>query len=117
MKIIPLQAVPAQDLQATLGGQVVQLHIYQQFYGVFIDVYVDHGLIIGGVICENLNRIVRSAYLGFKGDLCFIDTQGSNDPDYSGLGDRYLLAYLEETDTATIAAAAVASAMATAGLG
>ena len=55
----------------------------------------DHVLIIGGVICENLNRIVRSLYLGFAGDLAFIDNQGSTDPVYTGLGTRYSLAYIE----------------------
>jgi len=68
-------------------------------YGLFIDVFVNNQLIIGGVICENLNRIVRDSYLGFIGDLIFYDTtKGGNDPDYTGLGSRYLLVYLEQSD-------------------
>ena len=74
--------------------------VYQKLYGLFIDLYVGGVLIIGGVLCENLNRIVRSLYLGFVGDLTFIDNEGTSDPTYDGLGARYSLAYLEAADLA-----------------
>lgn len=32
-------------------------------------------IVIGDAICQNLNRIVRSLYLGFSGDVAFIDNQ------------------------------------------
>ena len=98
MLIVPLQAVPNQAVTVALGGQVCQINIYQEDYGLFVDLYVNNALIIGGVIAENLNRIVRSAYLGFLGDLAFIDNQGNSDPDYTGLGGRFSLAYLEVSD-------------------
>lgn len=97
-EVIPLQAVPNQSLQAQLGGQSVALSVYQTAYGLFIDVSVGSTLIIGGVICENLNRIVRSLYLGFIGDFMFNDNQGNTDPVYTGLGTRYSLIYLEASD-------------------
>ncbi len=74
------------------------LNVYQFAYGLFVDVYLGPTLVIGGVICENRNRIVRSAYLGFVGDLAFVDSQGSEDPVYTGLGGRWQLVYLEEAD-------------------
>lgn len=98
MQEVPLAALPAQKLSVTLGDQIVGISVYQKFYGLFIDVYVGGTLVIGGVICQNLNRIVRDAYFGFVGDLCFIDTQGTDDPDYTGLGTRFLLAYLDAAD-------------------
>ncbi|WP_267550389.1 phage baseplate plug protein [Rhizobium rhizogenes] len=102
MLIVPLQAIPNQTITTTLASQVTQLNVYQTYNGLFIDVYLENTLIIGGVICENQNRIVRSAYLGYSGDFAFIDTQGTLDPDYSGLGTRYFLTYLtdEELDAA-----------------
>lgn len=112
MLIVPLQPVPAQELSVTLSDQVCQIRVWQKATGMFIDLYVDNALVIGGVLCENLNKIVRSAYLGFSGDLAFIDTQGSSDPDYAGLGSRFKLAYLDPTDVATADAAAVAEAAA-----
>ena len=45
------------------------------------------------MLCLNLVGLVRSAYLGFIGQLAFFDTQGTSDPDYSGLGTRYQLVY------------------------
>lgn len=102
MMIIPMQPIASQSFQVTLANQNVQINIYQKFFGLFCDLYnvSNNKLIIGGVLCENLNRIVRSLYLGFVGDLEFVDTQGKTDPYYTGLGSRYLLAYLETTDLA-----------------
>lgn len=100
MLIVPLQAIPNQTVTTTLNSQVTQLNVYQTYNGLFIDVYLENTLIIGGVICENQNRIIRSTYLGYSGDFAFLDVQGSNDPDYAGLGTRYFLAYLTEAELA-----------------
>jgi hypothetical protein len=40
---------------------------------------------------------VRDEYLGFIGDLAFFDTQGMTDPDWTGLGSRYILGYFFPT--------------------
>jgi len=96
--IIPLQPVPNQTVTVVLANQLCQIDVYQKAYGLFVDLYVSNVLIIGGVIAENLNRIVRSLYLGFIGDLCFIDNAGSGDPVYTGLGTRFSLAYLEASE-------------------
>jgi hypothetical protein len=101
MLYIPLQAVPSQIVSVQLDGQNAQINVYQKFFGVFLDLYVDNVLIIGGCICQNLNRIVRSAYLGFQGDLGFWDTQGSENPYYTGIGSRYQLVYLSPSDLAS----------------
>ena len=93
IQVIPIQAVPNQTLQVPLGSQSTILNIYQFQYGLFCDVIVNSSQIRGGIICQNLNRIVREAYLGFSGDLVFSDTQGSNDPVYYGLGSRWILLY------------------------
>lgn len=98
MMTIPLQETPNQSLTVQLGSQSVSINVYQMAYGLFVDVYVNNALIVAGVIAENLNRIVRSLYLGFVGDLAFVDTQGASDPIYTGLGTRYQLVYLEESD-------------------
>jgi hypothetical protein len=109
MLIVPTQAVPNQSLQVQLGNQACTLNVYQYPYGLFMDVYVSGAIIIGGVICENLNRIVRDFYLGFVGDFVWFDTQGSNDPIYTGLGSRYQLIYLEAADINQEVASAIAA--------
>lgn len=98
MRIIPLQAVASQELTVQLADQVCQITIRQKAFGLFLDLAVNNTTIVAGVICQNLNKIVRSIYLGFTGDLCFIDTQGTDDPVYTGLGSRFVLAYIETSD-------------------
>lgn len=109
MQIIPLQPVPSQIVTALLDGQVTQLRIYQKNYGLYCDISVNNTLIIGGVKCENLNRIKRSEYLAFLGDVFFFDTQGDTDPYYTGLGPfgtaRYNFIYVSEAEVLLIAAA------------
>jgi len=104
MLIVPAQANPNQAFNVTLGGQQVQLAIYQTDYGLFMDVSVAGAPICNGVICENLNPIVREAYTGFVGDLVWFDTTGAGgDPIYTGIGAQYLLIYLEAADLAAAA--------------
>lgn len=98
MQIIPLQTQPNQTIATQLAGQSVSLNVYQKSTGMFMDVLVNDVLIIGGVLCENLNRIVRSLYLGFIGDFAFVDTQGTLDPYYAGLGTRYYLVYFDASE-------------------
>ena len=99
---MPTPALPNQQLQVQLGGQNCSLNIYQTNYGLFIDVYIETTPIILGVCCENLNLIVRDAYLGFIGDLGWFDSQGTEDPVYTGIGTRYQLWYLEAADLASV---------------
>lgn len=98
MLVVPLQAVPSQVVTVTLAGQACRIAVAQRRTGLYVDLYVSDAAIITGVIAQDANRIVRDAYLGFTGDLAFFDTLGSQDPDYTGLGGRYFLAYLETSD-------------------
>jgi hypothetical protein len=98
MLIVPVQPVPNQTLSILLANQLCQITLKTRWFGLFVDVSVNDAPIVQGVICQNWNRIVRSAYLGFVGDFAFWDTQGKSDPSYSGLGSRYLLYYLEKSD-------------------
>ena len=80
--------------------KLCQINVYQKPRGVFMDLYVSNVVVVSGVIAEDRNRIVRSAYLDFAGDFVFSDTQGNSDPYYSGLGTRWLLLYLTPADLA-----------------
>lgn len=93
MITVPLVATPSQRLQVTLGDQDCRIAIYQKTTGMFIDLSVAGVPIMSGVLCHDRSRIVRYAYLGFIGDLLFVDTQGRDDPQYAGLGSRWLLGY------------------------
>jgi len=99
MKVIPLQAVPSQSVDTILGGQNCKVNIYQLSTGLFFDLYLNDLPIIVGRICRDRCKLVRYAYLGFTGDLTFVDAQGLSDPEYSGIGTRYVLVYIEDGDS------------------
>ncbi len=103
MQTITLQPLKAQEVTVTLEGQSVTLRIVQRTTGLYIDIGIADLWIAQGVICQNCSKLVRYAYLGLQGEIFFADTKGSDDPDYSGLGSRFLLFYAtaEEMGSAT----------------
>lgn len=105
MLIVPLQAVPAQRIKTVLNDGIVNLEVYQRRYGMFVNVEVNDRLVIGAVIGQNRNRIIRSEYLkkehNFSGDFSFLDLQGSSDPHFADLGTRYQLAYFTDAEIVT----------------
>lgn len=93
MQTVPLKPLASQSLKIVLGGQNVQLLVYQKPQGLFIDINSDGIDIVTTVICRDIATLVCRDYVGFIGNLAFIDTQGSSDPDYTGLGSRFQLIY------------------------
>lgn len=93
IQIIPITNVPYQTFTIQLNNQNCAISIYQLTTGLFFDLAVDNNSIVNAMICLNLVGLIREAYLGFNGQLAFVDTQGTNDPEYSGLGTRYQLVY------------------------
>ena len=109
MQIVPIIDTASQTLRATLGGQSCTVNVYQKSTGLYCDVYVADVLVIGGVVCENVNRIVRDPYLGLIGDLLFLDTHGASNPATPGLGSRFVLIYMTAADVAAAVASNLAS--------
>ncbi|KVH51171.1 hypothetical protein [Burkholderia diffusa] len=97
MLTIALAATPSQRLSVNLAQQNCGLALYQKRTGLYLDLYVAGTLVMAGVLCRNRVYLVREAYLGFHGDLAFVDTAGDGDPQYAGLGSRWLLLYVETT--------------------
>jgi hypothetical protein len=95
---IPLQPVPSQTLQVVLANQSCTINVYQAPNCLFMDLLVNDEPVRAGIIAQNLNLIVREAYLGFSGDFVFQDLQGSDDPVFSGLGSRFQLLYLSAAE-------------------
>jgi hypothetical protein len=95
--IVPLLTTPSQTLSVELNDQNTNINVYQRSTGLYVDVGINAGLIIAGVLALDRNRIVRDGYLGFTGDLAFWDSQGTKDPDWTGLNTRYYLGYFLTT--------------------
>ena len=93
MVTIPLQSVPSQSLRVMLNGQLCEISIYTLSTGLYLDLDVLGVNIISGQLCVDRAYLVRDAYLGFIGDLSFVDTQSETDPVYTGLGTQYQLVY------------------------
>lgn len=96
-QVIPLSATSNQTLNVTLGGQSCQITVDTKLdIGVFVSLWVDASPIVLSSLARDRVGLVRYAYTGFKGELFFADTQGTNDPDFTGFGSRYLLVYDSE---------------------
>lgn len=102
MQIIPVQAVPNQTFAVLLANQPCQITLTTRMLGLYLDLVIANTPVRRGVKCENANRLIRYKYLGFTGDLWFLDTQGTEDPDYTGLGSRFLFEYIEAADLAAV---------------
>jgi hypothetical protein len=102
MLIVPTQPVPNQTFSVLVGGQSCQITLATRSDGLFyFSLAVNNTPVVENVTCENANRLVRYAYLGFIGDFWFLDQQGTDDPVYTGLGSRWLLEYIEASDIST----------------
>ena len=102
MQTVPLQPVPSQSTKVVLGGQNCQILVYQKPQGVFVDINADGVDISVGTIARDAVPLISREYAGFSGNLLFIDSQGSVDPSYDGLGDRFALVYLTAEEYALI---------------
>ena len=98
IQTIPLRPVAAQEFNVVLHKQPCTLKLYQKSAGLFMDVALSGVSIIIGALCRDRSRIVRGAYLGLAGDMYFVDTEGSEDPYYKGLGARFVLMFEEASN-------------------
>lgn len=93
MQVIPITAVASQTFSVQLAGQQCNIALHQKSTGLFMDLTLNGTLIVSAVLCLDRVYLVRYGYLGFQGNLAFIDTQGASDPTHDGLGSRFILAY------------------------
>lgn len=116
MLLLPLAAVPSQTFSATLAGQAVAFALYQLGAGAAAALFLDlnsNGVQIltarqcrayGGLPATRARFMLTARrYLGFSGDLVFLDTQATatnptSDPLPAGLGTRWQLAYFSDAE-------------------
>jgi hypothetical protein len=105
---VPLRAEPSQALGIVLGGQNVSLRFYTRDYlgapRLFCDLAVDGTMVWLGHICNNLQDLTFYSYLPFSGVLRFVDLQGDAEPQWEGLGTRWVLLYGSESDWEALSA-------------
>lgn len=99
-EVVPSSFSPTPDIIPTTttidqptGNIVTDPPAFAEINPIFLDLYINDVLVLGGVLALNNVGLVRDPYLGFVGDLSFTDIQGNEDPQVSGLGIRWLLCY------------------------
>lgn len=98
MRTIPLEPQKSQSVSVDLAGQRCVIRLIQRKSFMYMDLTVNGNHIMQGVPCLYGNKMVRYSYLGFQGDLVFLDNVGQQDPSYYGLGGRFILYYIEESE-------------------
>lgn len=94
MRTIPLESLKSQSVSVELAGQLCVIKLIQRASFIYMDLTVNGNPIMQGVPCLYGNKMVRYSYLGFIGDLVFLDNVGAHDPSYEGLGGRFVLYYI-----------------------
>jgi hypothetical protein len=98
---IPIQPVPSQLVLCVLGGQNCQIAIYQKGSRVYVDLNSNGSNMCLAALAHNLVPLdACNSYDGFQGNLFFIDTQGLDDPQYTGMGSRWVLVYMTPAELA-----------------
>ncbi|MGP9421489.1 phage baseplate plug family protein [Ewingella sp. AOP9-I1-14] len=98
MRSISIEPVKSQTISVDLAGQQCSIRLIQRETFMYMDLTVNGNPIMQGVPCLYGNKIVRYKYLKFIGDLVFMDNTGQLNPSYEGLGERFILYYLEGSD-------------------
>lgn len=88
----------SQSISVDLAGQQCVIRLIQRPSYIYMDLTVNGTPIIQGVPCLYGNKMVRYSYLGFSGDFTFIDNDGESAPYWEGLGSKYTLYYIEESE-------------------
>lgn len=96
---IQLAAIPNQTLSVILAQQNAQIALRQNGAYMYLDLAVDGIPIVTTRLCLDRQRLLLDVeYRGFVGDLEFFDVQGDQRPNYTGIGTRFFLMYLEAAD-------------------
>ena len=105
---IPLQAIPAQELQCILDNQNCTLRVYWRYWKLYMDLMVDSEPVFSGAVCQNLQWVNQSPSVEFSGGLMFVDSLGDESPVWDGLGSRWSLLYFDADEAKDPQAAALA---------
>ncbi len=96
MEIIPLQSLPSQRVSVVVGGQQCQFSVYQKAGRLYFDLSVNGESVCNTRLIRNGVFMLRQQYFGVIGDFMVIDQTGQSDPEYTGLGARWVLVYVNE---------------------
>lgn len=95
-KHIQVPVIPGHGVNTPpqFGGSILTVPpVYAEVDPVFLNLRINDALVLGGALARNNVKILRNPYFSLVGDLSFTDTEGDEDPQWPGLGTRWLLLY------------------------
>lgn len=98
MRTVSVLPKKSQTISVNLSGQQCTIRLIQRISCIYMDFSVNGNIVAQGVPCLYGNKMIRYKYLGFSGDLVFLDNEGGDNPSWEGLGSRYPLYYIEESE-------------------
>lgn len=90
---IPLTQVVSQEFEIILKEQSCTLAVYQKDENVFVDLTVDGTVIFAGMKALDRQGLKISDYMAFNGQLWFEDLNGTENPNFSEFGTRFIMYY------------------------
>ncbi len=98
MRQLEISPVASQTLSIVLAQQNCRVNLYQKTTGLYFDLFVDGAPITTCVIGRNGALLLNRGGSNFIGNFMFVDTMGELDPQWDGLGIRFMLLYVEASD-------------------
>jgi hypothetical protein len=93
MLIIPIQPIPNQNIRLTVNEQACEITLRQQNTGIYFSLVSDGVSICNSVLVQNAAPL--NSQFNFNGVFVLFDVDGKGKPDYSKLGTKWMLYYLE----------------------
>lgn len=90
---IPLSPIPSQQFQIVLDEQDCDITVYTRNTGLYLDLEVEGQAVQNGAIVIEGVSIIQAPNSVFSGSLVLHDLWGEDNPEYTGLNDRWILAY------------------------
>lgn len=90
---IPLSAIPFQIVNAVVNGQNYRITVRQLGSDIYTSLVVDDEQVTNSVMAAARGKLIPWSQTIAQTMLYWIDTQGNERPQYSGLGDRWRLVY------------------------
>lgn len=90
---IPIKASPSQTLDIILAEQNVTIVLQARLGKLFADVALDNVAAVRGRLCHDRTQILNESYRGFKGEIFFLDKNGTEDPNWREINSRFVLLY------------------------
>lgn len=93
-----LAPIPRQSFSIELGGQPCTIRLVSILTWTYLDMTIDDVYVMRGAICLDRAPVKQYRTIPFVGNLFFVDTQGRDDPYYTGFETRFKLFYVTDDE-------------------